>query len=145
MSNQSILILVIAIVVVLALVAVSAMMMRKRKTEQDHARAEELRSEAAANTSAVDDSRRQAEAADLEAQQKRIEADRARLEAEQAEHQAAQVQQGVQVDEAHHEDTLRTADQVDPTVDHRADGYTPTSDTATSDIHESHPDQRPPS
>jgi outer membrane murein-binding lipoprotein Lpp len=111
---------VIVIVIAVLLIALIVSMVLKRNAETKRAHAEQLRSEAATQSPAISDSQRQAEAAQAQAQL-------ARVEAERAEQRANEAQQGAQVDQARQEDALREADRIDPDVDHRADGYAPTT------------------
>ena len=132
MSGMTIVVLVVVVVVVAVAAAIVAMMLQRRNTERKHAQAEQLRSQAAAQSGSLSDSRRHAENADVEAQHARIQADRARADAEQAEARAAEAREGMAMDEAVTEDTVREADRLDPEVDHRADDYRPQAPTAGS-------------
>jgi FtsZ-interacting cell division protein ZipA len=136
MSTAQLIWLIVAIVVVLLIVALVAMMVRRRqaaqRAEQDRARAEQLRQDAVAGSTVVQDS-------DLEARQARLEAERLRLEAEKAQERAREAEQGVRVEEARQEDKLREADRVDPDVDHRADGYQPTPPGPAAGTHRADP------
>ena len=110
---------IILIVVIGAVAAAAAFaLMGNRRTEAKREQATELREEAAQSTAAVEASRREAEEAAARAEV-------ARAEAARAEQDAAQAQQGVQVEEARVEDRVRTADDVDPDVDTRAEDYQP--------------------
>ncbi|WP_121254396.1 hypothetical protein [Nocardioides ferulae] len=118
--------------VLVALVAGLVLVMRKRKQERqarDHARAQELRREAAAQTPQVTQSQ-------LEAREAAAQADLARAEAERAERRAAEAKQGLRVEEARQEDAIREADRLDPHVDHRADDYQPGATGAPTDTPE---------
>ncbi len=134
MSGMTIVVLVVVVVVVAVAAALVAMLLQRRNTERKHAQAAQLRSQAAAQSGSLSDSRRRAENADLEAQDARIEADRARAEAEQAEARAAEARQGMAMDEAVTEDAVREADRLDPDVDHRADDYQPQAPTADGSV-----------
>ena len=119
MNTTLLILLIVAVIAVIAFVAMGASRRKnEQRLEEDRARAQDLRNDAAAQGAAVRDS-------DLEAREAALEADRARLEAEKAQTRAAEAQQGVQVEEARQEDRLREADRVDPDVDTRADDYDP--------------------
>jgi type II secretory pathway pseudopilin PulG len=116
----------ILIVVIGALAAAAAYaLMSNRRTEAKREEAMGLREEAAQSTASVEASRREAEEAAARAEV-------ARAEAARAEQDAAQAQQGVHVEEARVEDRVRTADQVDPDVDTRAEDYRPDAPTTTA-------------
>jgi len=116
----------ILIVVIGALAAAAAYaLMGNRRTEAKREQATELREEAAQSTASVEASRREAEEAAARAEV-------ARAEAARAEQDAAQAHQGVQVEEARVEDRVRTADDVDPDVDTRAEDYRPDAPTTTA-------------
>ena len=93
-------IIIVAVVVVLA-VAAAAYVTSRRRTEQRREHAAHLRQEAEAR------------------------AEVARTEAERAEQEAAEARQGLDMEEARHEDVVRRAAALDPDVDHRATGYQP--------------------
>jgi hypothetical protein len=93
-------------------------MARKRKVAQQRAHAEELRTQAATQSSDLEESHRRTREAEAQAQLKQAEAERAAREAEQA-------RQGHTVEQARQEEVLREADRVDPDVNHRADDYSP--------------------
>ncbi|GAA1776150.1 hypothetical protein GCM10009795_022760 [Nocardioides hankookensis] len=109
---------IIVIVVVVLVVAGLAVALSRRRTAQRREHAGHLRTEAAAQSEAIDSSQRDAAAAEARAEV-------ARAEAERAEQDAAQARQGLHVEEARQEDSLRAADAIDPDVDHRADDYRP--------------------
>lgn len=112
------LIWLIVIVVVVAIIAAVLLMMRKRRTEQNRARAGELRQEASTHAGTLTESQRHAD-------ELRAEADLAKAEAARAEERAARAHQSHQVDQAAYEDKLRTADKLDPEVNTRAKDYEP--------------------
>ena len=140
MTDEQLIWLIVAIVAVLAILGLLAWMAKHRKAqqlEQDRIRAQEIRSEAATKTTAVQDSSLQAREAELQAE-------RARLDAETAERRAAEAQQGAAVEEAQYEDRLREADRVDPDVNVRADDYTPAAPVPDSTGSGSHSAGRAP-
>ncbi len=116
--NTSTIIWIIVIVVVVLLIAALASFASTKRKERQRVQAEELRGEAAGNTASIQDTQLQAEAAEAEAQ-------RMRAEAERAAANAAEARQGADVERAQHEDKVRTADRIDPDVDHTADDYRP--------------------
>ena len=112
------LIWLIVIVVVVVVIAAVVLMVRKRRTEQNRARAHELRQEASTHAGTLTESQRNADEA-------RAQAELAKAEAQRAEERAARAQQSHQVDQAEYEDKLRTADKLDPGVNTRAQDYEP--------------------
>src|SRR3954447_25095444 len=118
MDTSAIIWIVVAVLVVLAVAAIAAALMRRKRTEQQREEAERLRYEARSRVDAVADSR-------VEAQEAQARAERAALEAERARADATRAQEGVQVEQARVEDQVRTADRIDPSVDHSADDYHP--------------------
>lgn len=113
--------IILAIVAALLILGlIFALMSSRKKKEQqleaDRAHAAELRQDTQAEQAQL----RQAE---LEAEQRRLEAEQAQLRQQEAERGLAQ-QQAVQ------EDRLRTADRIDPDVDHTADDYQPSTASA---------------
>jgi len=115
---ETLIIIVIVVVIIAAIAVVALMAARRRKEEERRRHADELRTKASAQSGAI-------EAAQREAAAEQARADAARLEAQEAEQRAAEAQRGLQFEEAQQEDSLRTADTVDPDVDHRSDGYRP--------------------
>jgi hypothetical protein len=118
MDTSTIVWIIVAVVVVLLVLALLASVLGKRRKEQARLRAEELRREAVGRAPVVQDAQLQAQQAEAEAQRKRAEAERAEAE-------AAEARQGADVEHARHEDQIRTADRIDPDVDHKADDYAP--------------------
>lgn len=107
MSGGAIVWIVVLVVILVVLGVVVALMMNKRKNEQRRAHAEQLRTEAAAQSDAIAHSEREAKLAEADAAA-------ARAEAEQAERRAAEARQGVHMDQAVQEDRIREAQRVDP-------------------------------
>ncbi|HET6562638.1 MAG TPA: hypothetical protein VFG72_12245 [Marmoricola sp.] len=120
MDTSDIVWIVVAVLVLLALAALIAAMMRKKKAAQGRDQAQHLRTEAAAQAGGLQESRIQAQEAELRAE-------RARLEAEKEQARAEEVKQGHLAEEARVEDRVREADRLDPDVDDRDAGYTPTT------------------
>jgi hypothetical protein len=108
--------LIVILVIALALVVPT---IRRKNREANVARAEQLRSEAAASAQTVLPPA-QARAAETEAN-----AEEARAIAERAEAEAQQARLTASQAEAAHEDQIRAADRLDPRVDHKADDYVP--------------------
>lgn len=123
MDTGTIIWIVIAILVVAALVGLFLAMKRRREAKRrEHAT--EIRHEAAAAAPDIRES-------ELHAQEAEARAERARLQAESADQDAARARQGVDAERAEFEDRVRTADRVDPTVNHRSSDYQP--DTTPAD------------
>lgn len=122
MDTEDIIWIVVALLVLAALVGL-LMAMKKRKDAHRHEQATGLRQEAAAAAPNLRES-------ELEAQEREARAERARLEAERAEREAAEARQSVAAEHAHVEDKVRTADQVDPHVDHTSSDYAPNTTPA---------------
>ncbi len=113
---------IVIIVIVLLVAAVAAfLLIQRNKRDKDAriARAEELRSQAAARAQTTIAPAQQ-EAAEAEAK-----AEEARLHAERAEAEAHEAKVAAQQVEAEHEAQVRDADRLDPRVDHKADDYSP--------------------
>ena len=114
--------IVIIIIVVLVVAAVAAFLITKRNKEAKDAkiaRAEELRTEAAAKAqTTIAPAQQDAAEAERKAEAARLQAERAEAEAREAQVAAHQV-------EAEHEAQVRDADRIDPRVDHKADDYAP--------------------
>ena len=122
-STGTIVLIIVIVLVALALVGLAAWMSARKKREQHHARAENIRHEAVADASGVQESEVRAREAEARAEQ-------ARLQAQRAEEEAARAHQGVSQEQALHEERIREADRLDPKVDHRSDGYTPDTSAA---------------
>ena len=121
MSTTALIVLVVLVVLVAALVAWALTMTRNRKRTVV---ATELRTDAVRQSSDVDQAKGDLAAREMAADDARARADVAEQEAEAARRELAQT-------EATREDVLRTADRVDPKVDHRSDDYTPGDVPAT--------------
>lgn len=112
---------VIVVVVVLVIVGAVLMAMKKKNDDARRTRAQELREDAVGHAELIDESRRDAEIARLEAERKRV-------EAEQAEARAAERIKSHDTDRALHEEQIREADRLDPDVDHTSPDYEPGAD-----------------
>ena len=119
MSTLTIVLLAIAVLVVVAVIVGAVIFLNKRNRAHKHHQAVAIREEAVAGTPGIRES-------ELHAEEAEARAERARLQAERAEHEAAAARQGVDVEQAEYEDRIRTADRVDPAVDHSEPEYTPT-------------------
>ena len=124
MSGDTAVWIIVAVVVLVAIGLVVALL-RKRDTERKAREAQELRSEAAVQSSATADAEREAARIDAEAQL-------ARAESERAEARATEARQGVAQSEAVVEDKVREADRLDPDVDHTTSEHQPDLDGAPS-------------
>lgn len=118
MDTSTIIWIIVAVVVVLLLLGLFASIAGRKRKEWRREQAEGIRSEAAGKTGAVQDAQLKAQAAEADAQ-------RRRAEAERAEASAAEARQGAEVERAEYEDKVRTADRLDPDVDHKASDYEP--------------------
>ena len=125
MNTEGIILLVVAVVVVLAAVAMLARRRKQHDLEQRQVQADQLRHQAADQVQDVRGS-------DLRAKEAEAEATLAQARAERAEQEAAAVNREAAVEQARHEDVVREADRIDPDVDHRSDGYTPTTGSPTA-------------
>lgn len=119
--NDNVTTLVILALVVLAAIVVIGLIvrsMRKRKAEENRVRAAELRQQAAAHAAGLPEAQARADEQAALAEQRR-------LEAQEAEQRAAEAHQELAQQQALHEEQVRTADRLDPDVNHRSKGYTP--------------------
>ena len=105
--DTSTIVWILIIVALVAIIAGAIVAMQRRKRAEQH--------------------REQAAVLRQEAIQKAPEVDRARAEAVAAERRAAEARQAHAQAAAQQEDQLRTADRVDPDVDHRSQAYEPTT------------------
>lgn len=110
---------IVIAVIVLIVIGVAAYLIRQRNREANVARADQLRTQAAAQAqSTLPPTQDRAAEAEARAEEARAAAERAQAEAEEARVAAAQA-------EAQHEGQVRAADRLDPRVDHKADDYSP--------------------
>jgi FtsZ-interacting cell division protein ZipA len=110
--------IIIVILVALLVLGLALMLLSKKRKERHLEEAHEHR--AAAREEISDVTQRKQEAAAAQAR-----AEEARLEAERSEQAARQSQTEAQQREAQVEERLRTADKLDPNVDHKSDDYAP--------------------
>ena len=108
--------IVVIIAIALIVAALVAWLLKKQQEKKKHLHAESLRQEAHQHATEIPEAQVRAKEAEAQAERARLEAERAAQRAEEQRIAATQQQ-------AVHEDRLRTADQIDPHVDTRADGY----------------------
>lgn len=118
MTTMQIVWTVVIAIAVLALAGIVVGSMRKRNRAENATRAQELRVQADTGAAGLPDAQARAEQAEARAESARAEADLAEEEAERARIAVGQQQ-------ARHEDQIRAADRLDPSVDHRSDDYVP--------------------
>jgi hypothetical protein len=113
---------IIAVVVIAVIVAVVVAGSRKKK-ERDRVRAGELREQAAAQASGLQQREAAARETEAEAAAARAEAERKQAEAERLEAQAGDRHRAAGAAREEHQEHLRRADQVDPDVNTKHDDY----------------------
>lgn len=126
------LIIVIVAVVVLGIIAAVVAASNKKKTERNRTRAGELREEAAAQATGIQQREARAKETEAEAAQARAEADRKQAEAQRLEAEATERQRAAAEHREQHQEHLRQADELDPDVDTRRDDYTGPEGATTS-------------
>jgi FtsZ-interacting cell division protein ZipA len=114
--------IILAVVIVVVLLVALAVLRSVRRKERA-AKAEELRSEARTHATELGSTR-------AEAKEAEVRAEAARLQAERAQHDADAAKTALAQEEATHEDRLREADRLDPSVNHKAADYQPTTTDA---------------
>lgn len=118
MSTTEVIWTVAIVLVALIVIGLIVSSMRKKSLADNHARAEQLRGTANTSAAGLLDAKARAEQAEVQAEHKR-------LEAQRAEEQAAIARTEVDQQQALQEDRIRSADRLDPEVDHRAKDYSP--------------------
>jgi type II secretory pathway pseudopilin PulG len=122
--------IIVAILVVLIIVGVIAAMAGKKRQESHRTRAGELREQAGAQATGVQQREADARGTSARAEQARAEADRLSAEARDKESTAAEYREN-------QADSLREADRLDPDVDTKSDDYVEpgsrTDTTSTTD------------
>jgi hypothetical protein len=118
MRLMTLIIIIVIVLVVLVALGIALMLGQNRRREHQRSQAAGLRQEATGHVA----NQAQDEAA---AREKAADAERARAEADRLEAEAQERQRSVDMGRAHHEDTLREADRIDPDVDTRSADYTP--------------------
>ena len=112
--------IVVAVVVIAVLVALLAMGANKKKRERDRTRADELRQQAAAQATGVEQREAQVRETQAAAERARAEAEQKKAEAVRLEAEAADRRSTAEDFRDRHETTLREADELDPDVKHEA-------------------------
>ena len=126
------LIWVIVAIVVIAVIAAVVAVSNKRKQEQKRTRAGELREQAAAQASGLQQREAHARETEARAAEARAEADRKRAEADRLEAEASDRHKTTDGYREQHVENLRRADELDPDVDTQHDGYEPPAAPATT-------------
>jgi len=118
---------IVAIIVIAVIAAVIAAVAaaKKRKQENNRNRAGELREQAAAQATGLQQREAHARETEARAAQARAEADRKKAEADRLEAEAADRHGTAESYRQEHEENLRRADELDPDVDTRRDDYVP--------------------
>jgi ABC-type Na+ efflux pump permease subunit len=117
--------IIVAIVVLLILIAVIAKLMGNKRQEVHRNRAGELREQAAAQATGVQQRDAEARETAARAQQAEAEAERSKAQADRLAAEAQDQQSTVQEYRDRHRETLTEADRLDPDVDTKSDDYTP--------------------
>ncbi len=117
------LIWVIIAIVVVAIIAAVLAAANKKKQERNRSRAAELREQATAQATGLQQREAHAKETEAQAAQARAEAERKQAEAERLEAEAQDRHQTAAGYREQHVDNLRRADELDPDVDTRSDDY----------------------
>jgi hypothetical protein len=115
---------VIVAIVVIAVIAAVVAATSKKKQERNRTRAGELREQAAAQATGVQQREAHAKETEARAAEARAEADRKQAEAERLQAEARDRQQTAEGYRDQHAENLRQADELDPDVDTRREDYT---------------------
>ncbi len=134
MDTSTIVWIVVAAVVVLALLAVIAMAMKKKRDEHNRGRANELREQAAAQSTGVQQREAEARQTEAEARRTQAEADQKAAEAERLAAQASDKQSTAATYRQERDDNLRQADDLDP--DAGKDKHDGDSDSSNDTTHQ---------
>ena len=134
------LIWVIVAIIVIAVIAAVVAASTKRKREQHRTRAGELREQAAAQATGLQQREAHARETEARAAEVRAEAERKQAEADRLEAEARDRHETAAGYRDQHAENLRRADELDPDVDTSHDGYVPpAAETAgTTDGHRGH-------
>ena len=138
------LIWVIVAIIVIAVIAAVIAASTKRKQQQRRTRAGELREQAAAQATGLQQREAHARETEARAAEARAEADRKQAEAERLEAEARDRHETAAGYRDQHAENLRRADELDPDVDTKHDGYEPPAaaagaeTTGTTDGHRVH-------
>jgi len=114
--------LIIAVVVIAIIIAVVAAT-RRRKQTVNRERAGELREQAAAQATGVQQRHAHAQETEAAAAAARAEADRKQAEAQRLEAEAEERRRTAEGYRSEHQETLQRADELDPDVNTRSDEY----------------------
>jgi uncharacterized protein HemX len=114
--------IVVAVIAVLILVAILGVMMSRKKQEQNRTRAGELREQAAAQTTGVQQREAGARETEAQARQAQAEADQKAAQAERLEAHASDKHSTAATYREDRDDNLRRADEVDPDTSNRDRG-----------------------
>lgn len=115
---------VIVAIVVIAVIAAIVAASSKKKQERNRTRAGELREQAAAQAAGLQQREAHAKETEARAAEARAEADRKQAEAERLQAEARDRKQTADGYREQHAENLRQADELDPDVDTRHEGYT---------------------
>ena len=118
------LIWVIVAIIVIAVIAAVVAASTKRKREQNRTRAGELREQAAAQATGLQQREAHARETEARAAEARAEAERKQAEADRLEAEARDRHETAAGYRDQHEENLRRADELDPDVDTRSEDYT---------------------
>jgi hypothetical protein len=118
------LIWVIVAIIVIAVIAAVVAASNKRKREQNRTRAGELREQAAAQATGLQQREAHARETEARAAEARAEAERKQAEADRLEAEARDRHETAAGYRDQHEENLRRADELDPDVDTRSEDYT---------------------
>jgi hypothetical protein len=125
------LIWVIVAIIVIAVIAAVVAASTRRKQVQNRTRAGELREQAAAQATGLQQREAHARETEARAAEARAEADRKRAEAERLEAEARDRHETAAGYRDQHAENLRRADELDPDVDTQRDGYEPPAAAGT--------------
>ena len=127
------LIWVIVAIIVIAVIAAVVAASTKRKQQQRRTRAGELREQAAAQATGLQQREAHARETEARAAEAHAEAERKQAEAERLEAEARHRHETAAGHRDQHAENLRRADELDPDVDTRRDDYEPSAATADTE------------
>ena len=116
---------VLIVLAVLLLVGCAIALMYRKTQQKNRDRAGELRHEAQGRSAELRTDETRVRASDAGAAQARAEAEAKTAEANRLEAQANESRGGLEVQRGQQEDAIRSADQIDPDVDHTSPNYHP--------------------
>jgi hypothetical protein len=132
------LIWVIVAIIVIAVIAAVVAASTKRKQAQNRTRAGELREQAAAQATGLQQREAHARETEARAAEARAEAERKQAEADRLEAEARDRHETAAGYRDQHAENLRRADELDPDVDTSRDGYEPPAAGGTAGTTEGH-------